>query len=75
MPIGYCCENCKNDDVTTCLKCKTESEEKSGRKTESMGEIKLLSSSIEGELLKVTIEHRDEKEKTLLIDLKKYLES
>jgi hypothetical protein len=35
----------------------------------------LISASIEGELLKVVIEHSDEKEKSLFIDLKKYLQS
>jgi hypothetical protein len=74
MPIGYCCDNCKNDESITCLKSKAENGEKSKMKTESMAEIKLISTSIEGELLKVIIELKDEKEKTVLIDLKKYLE-
>jgi hypothetical protein len=76
MPIGFCCENCLlYDELTICLKSKTSNKEEVEKKTENVGEIKLISTSIEGELLKVIIEHKDEKEKTLFIDLKKYLES
>lgn len=76
MPIGFCCENCNlYDAYTTCLKSKTKSEEGKETGIESIGEIKLINASIEGGLLKVIIIQKDEKEKTLLIDLKKYLES
>ena len=76
MPIGFCCENCYlYDKYTTCLKSKTKSEEGKEPKIEKIREIKLKNVSIEGELLKVIIIQKDEKEKTLLIDLKKYLES
>jgi len=35
--------------------------------------IKLVDASIEGQILRVVIKHQKEEEKTLLIDLKKYL--
>ncbi len=76
MPIGFCCEKCLlYNEFTTCLNLKTLSKEEVEKKTENVGEIKLISTTIEGEFLKVIIEHKDEKEKTLFIDLKKYLES
>jgi len=75
MPIGFCCENCYlYDKYTTCLKSKTKDEGEKEPEIETIGEIKLIGASIEGELLKVKISQKDEKEKTLLIDLKKYLE-
>lgn len=76
MPIGFCCENCYlYDEYQTCLKSKTKVEEEKEPRIESVREIKLLNASIDGELLKVRITQTGEKEKTLLIDLKKYLES
>jgi len=76
MPVGFCCENCYlYDEYNTCLKSKTHSKAEVEEKADLLGEIKLISASIEGELLKVKIEHMDEKEKTLYIDLKKYLQS
>ncbi|MFX1343951.1 MAG: hypothetical protein ACFFAI_02500 [Promethearchaeota archaeon] len=76
MPIGFCCENCYlYDEYTTCLKSKTKSELEKEPGVETISEIKLSHASIEGKLLKVIITQKDEKEKTLLIDLKKYLES
>jgi len=71
MPIGFCCENCcLYDKYTTCLKSKSQSKEEI-----EVGDIKLISALIEGQLLKIVIEHQEKEEKTLLIDLKKYLES
>ncbi|UCC20192.1 MAG: hypothetical protein JSV62_02600 [Promethearchaeota archaeon] len=76
MPVGFCCENCfLYDEYTTCLKSKTRTKEEKESDYEKMGLIKLISASIEGELLKVVIEHEEKKEKTLVIDLNKYLES
>jgi len=76
MPVGFCCESCfLYDEYTTCLKSKTSSNVEVEEKASNLGNIKLISASIEGELLKVVIEHLDEKEKSLFIDLKKYLES
>jgi len=76
MPIGFCCENCYlYDKYRTCLNSKTKGEEEKEPRIESVREIKLINASIDGELLKVRITQTGEKEKTLLIDLKKYLES
>lgn len=76
MPIGFCCENCYlYDEYQTCLKSKTKREEEKEPRIERVREIKLMNASIDGELLKVRITQMGEKEKTLLIDLKKYLES
>lgn len=71
MPIGFCCENCfLYDQFTTCLKSKSKNKE-----TVEIGDLKLINASIEGQLLKVVIRHQEKEEKTLFIDLKKYLES
>ncbi|MFW9895124.1 MAG: hypothetical protein ACFFD7_04900 [Candidatus Thorarchaeota archaeon] len=71
MPIGFCCENCFLYDAdTTCLKSKSKTEGEI-----ELGEIKLINASIRGQLLRVVIEQQEKEEKTLLIDLKKYLES
>jgi len=71
MPVGFCCEDCfLHDEHTTCLKSKSK-----GKEEIEVGNIKLINASIEGQLLKVVIEHQEKEEKTLLIDLKKYLQS
>ncbi|MFX0104477.1 MAG: hypothetical protein ACFE75_03180 [Candidatus Hodarchaeota archaeon] len=76
MPIGFCCEHCfLYDEYKTCLKSKTRVKEEQESDTEKLGEIILVKASIEGNLLKVVIEHEDKKEKTLILDLKKYLEA
>ncbi len=76
MPIGFCCENCHlYDEFVTCLKSKNNVNGEIELKTASIGEIKLINASIEGELLKVVIKQEHEREKTLFIDLKKYLVS
>ena len=76
MPIGFCCENCYlYDEYNTCLQSKPKSKEDEDSDSSKLGEIKLNSASIEGNLLKVVIEHEEEKKKTIIIDLKKYLET
>ena len=74
MPIGFCCENCYlYDENHTCLE--TKSKGKEAKSSVELSEIKLSSASIEGKLLKVVIKHEDDKKRTIIIDLKKYLES
>ncbi len=76
MPVGFCCENCfLYDEYTTCLKSKSREGEEIEEDSKKVSEIKLINASIVGGLLKVVIEREEEKEKTLLIDLKKYLEA
>ncbi|MFX1286910.1 MAG: hypothetical protein ACFFB5_24970, partial [Promethearchaeota archaeon] len=76
MPIGFCCENCYlYDEYNVCLKSKTKTGEEIKSISVKLGEIKLIKTSIEGNLLKVVIKHEDKKEKTIIIDLKKHLES
>jgi hypothetical protein len=76
MPIGFCCENCYlYDEYMTCLSSRTKAIEEKEEGVEDLKEIKLVSASIEGNLLKVVITKKAEPEKTLYIDLKKYLES
>ena len=75
MPIGFCCENCNlYDKNAICLKSKSKSEQDEKSVTQRIEEIKLINASIEGELLKIVITQKDEKEKTLYIDIKKYLQ-
>ena len=71
IPIGFCCSYCYSyDEKHTCLDKKT-----NGKKiTSSEIQLKLISTSIEGELLKIVVDHQG-REKELYIDLKKYLES
>jgi hypothetical protein len=74
MPVGFCCENCfLYDEYTTCLKSETRIKEEDDSDEEKVEIIKLIGASIEGDLLKVVIKHEEKKEKTLFIDLKKYL--
>ena len=76
VPVGFCCENCfLYDEYTTCLKSKTRIEGEKETNNEKLEVIKLIRASIEGDLLKVVIKHEEKKEKTLFIDLKKYLEA
>jgi hypothetical protein len=76
MPIGFCCEHCfLYDEYRICLKSKTRVGEEIEPDLEKLGEFKLIETSIEGNLLKVVIQHKDKKEKILLIDLKKHLEA
>ena len=76
MPIGFCCENCYlYDKNTTCLKSKSKSEEEDTAATEVIEELTLESATIERDLLKIIISQKDGEEKTIYIDLKKYLKS
>ena len=76
MPIGFCCENCiLYDEYTTCLKSKSKSEEEEKVGTEVIEEIVLKKATIEGDLLKIIISHKDGEEKTIYFDLKKHLKS
>ncbi|MFX1377415.1 MAG: hypothetical protein ACFFA0_16575 [Promethearchaeota archaeon] len=75
MPIGFCCENCYlYDKNATCLKSQSKIEQEKKPGTQRLEEIKLVNASIEGELLKIVITQKGEKEKTLYIDLKNYLQ-
>ncbi|TFG21661.1 MAG: hypothetical protein EU529_12855 [Promethearchaeota archaeon] len=71
MPIGFCCEKCiLYDEKHTCLKAQL-----SVRKNLNLPEdLKPISTSIEGGLLKVVIKQKG-KEVPLYIDIKKQLES
>ena len=76
MPVGFCCENCfLYDKHHTCLETKFKVKEEKDIVSAELREIKLKSASIEGNLLKVVIQHEDNKKKTIIIDLKKYLEA
>jgi len=69
LPIGFCCSRCViYDEVHTCLSTKVK-----GAREEEKGEIKLISTSIEGKLLKVVIEKKGQ-EIPIYIDLQKHLE-
>ena len=73
MPMGFCCENCilgNNEDACNNIASKVET-------TTSKvlnNKMKLLHTSIEGEILKVIIEYKGKKI-PIHFDLKKYLES
>ena len=74
FPVGFCCSNCYLYDLHhTCL---TNQQKKVETKGDALlkPELKLLTASIEEEMLKVTIE-QEGKEIPLIIDLKKYLAS
>ncbi len=76
MPVGFCCENCYlYDEHHTCLETKSKVKKAKDSDSVELDEIKLKSASIETNLLKVVIEHEEAKKKTIIIDLKKYLES
>jgi len=74
LPIGFCCSHCYlYNETHTCLLIKTKLLEEETISKVSEGEIKLISSSIEGNLLRVVIENKGE-EIPINIDLKKHLE-
>ncbi|MFX0059406.1 MAG: hypothetical protein ACFE8J_14005, partial [Candidatus Heimdallarchaeota archaeon] len=74
MPIGFCCSNCVlYNEQRTCLSTKTKKPTGEKSKLKPDEEIKPLSSSIEGGLLKVVIKKKDEKI-PIYIDLQKHLE-
>ncbi len=74
LPIGFCCAHCfLYNETHTCLSTKTKPLEESAISNGSEGEFKLISSTIEGSLLRVVIENKGE-EIPIYIDLKKHLE-
>ncbi len=74
LPIGFCCSHCfLYDETHTCLLTKTTHLEEKTISKVSEVEFKLISSSIEGSLLRVVIEAKGE-ELPIYIDLKKHLE-
>ena len=74
LPIGFCCSHCYlYNEAHTCLLTKTKRMEEETISKVSEGEFKLISSSIEGSLLRVVIEDKGE-EIPIYIDLKKHLE-
>ncbi len=75
MPPGFCCENCfLYDEDTTCLKTEIK-EVKKQEESGKVSKIRLIEAKIKKGLLEVVIVSEEEKKRTLLIDLKKYLES
>ena len=71
LPVGLCCESCfLYDEEHTCMKSSNKEEESLEKKYKK---IKLVDASIEGQILRVVIKDQKEEEKTLYIDLKKYL--
>ncbi len=74
LPIGFCCSHCfLYNETHTCLLTKTKHLEEKTTSKVSEGDFKLISSSIEGSLLRVVIETKGE-ELPIYIDLKKHLE-
>ena len=73
IPVGFCCELCilfSNENVCDNITCKIETS------TSEIieGKIKLVHASIEGEFLKVVIEHKGKKI-PLHFNVKDYLDS
>jgi hypothetical protein len=74
FPIGFCCSYCITYDEAQICHCE-ESETKAVElHSDIKREVKLISATIEGKLLKVVIEQEGE-EIPLHIDIKKYIES
>ena len=74
LPIGFCCAHCYlYNETHTCLTTKNKHIEEEATSKSLEGEFKLISSSIEGSLLKVVVENMGE-ELPIYIDLKKHLE-
>ncbi len=74
FPIGFCCARCYlYNETRTCLSTKTKHLEEGATSKGIEGDFKLISSSIEGNLLRVVIENKG-KEIPIFIDLKKHLE-
>ena len=73
MPIGFCCSECVlYDEMHTCLTTKSKGSIKlESGETEEKEDIKLISTSIEGNLIKVIIKKMS-KEVPILIDLAKH---
>ena len=74
LPIGFCCAHCYlYNETHTCLTTKNKHIREEAPSKGLEGEFKLVSSSIEGSLLKVVVETKGEK-LPIYIDLKKHLE-
>jgi len=74
LPFGFCCSHCfLYNEAHTCLSTKTKHLEDDSVSKGIEGELKLISSSIEGSFLRVVIENKGE-EIPIYIDLKKHLE-
>jgi len=74
LPIGFCCAHCfLYNETHTCLSTKTKYLEEGATSKGPEGDFKLISSSIEGSLLRVVVENKGE-EIPIYIDLKKHLE-
>lgn len=74
MPIGFCCSLCYlYDEHNVCLNVSKKRDNFTST-TPLRSKIKLISASIEGDLLKVIID-QEGSEIPLYIDLKKYLEN
>ena len=74
LPIGFCCSHCfLYNETHTCLSTKTKHLEDDSISKGIEGELKLISSSIEGSFLRVVVENKGE-EIPIYIDLKKHLE-
>ena len=74
LPIGFCCAHCLlYNETHTCLSTKNKHLEEGESSKGLEGEFKLISSAIEGNLLKVVVENKGE-EIPIYIDLKKHLE-
>jgi len=75
LPFGFCCSHCfLYNEAHTCLSTKTKRLEEDSASRSIEGELKLISSSIEGGFLRVVIENKGE-EIPIDIDLKKHLEN
>jgi len=73
LPIGFCCSHCfLYNETHTCLSTKTKHLEEETISKSPEGEFKLVSSSIEKNLLRVVVENKGE-EIPIYIDLKKHL--
>jgi hypothetical protein len=74
LPIGFCCSHCVlYDETRTCLLTKTKYLEECAISKGPEVEFKLISTSIEGSLLRVVIDNKGQ-QVPIYIDLKKHLE-
>ena len=74
FPVGFCCSNCYlYDEHHTCLENQLKKQPSEPSRFTPV-ELKLINASIEGDMLKVTIE-QEGNQIPLIINLKKYLES
>ena len=71
MPLGFCCENC-NLFISECICVNIASKTEITTPNAIENSLKLIHTSIEGEILKVIIE-REGKKIPIHFDLKKFL--